>query len=52
MVHRYSFIIFDVGSTLIEFTQAAPFRRFLQDVQPERRIAAAEGRAYTTCAIC
>jgi HAD superfamily hydrolase (TIGR01549 family) len=41
----YTSVIFDVGSTLIDFTRPEPFRRFLQDIQPGRRVTMAEGRA-------
>jgi len=43
---HYDFVIFDVGNTLIGFSAARPFRRFLQDVQPGRRVTAQEGRAF------
>ena len=45
MSHSYSWVVFDVGSTLIDFTRPEPFRRFLQDIQPGRRVTAAEGKA-------
>lgn len=43
---QYAYVVFDVGSTLMDFTEPGPFRRFLQDMQPERHVSAAEGRAF------
>ncbi len=45
MSRQYDVVIFDVGNTLIGFSDARPFRRFLQDMQPLRRVSTAEGRA-------
>jgi HAD superfamily hydrolase (TIGR01549 family) len=45
MPHSHEYVVFDVGSTLIDFTEPGPFRRFLQDMQPQRRVTAAEGKA-------
>ncbi len=45
MTRQHTFVIFDVGGTLIDFTEPGPFRRFLQDMKPDRRVTMAEGQA-------
>src|SRR5512135_3140980 len=45
MTDSFRYVVFDVGSTLIDFTKPEPFRRFLQDMYPSRMVTRAEGRA-------